>query len=189
MSKFKQLVIIASLIGSAQLSASNFSYNYIDLKVGNIEVDDSDTEGDYTSFSGGYEIEGKVYATLEISNTEYDSSSSETDYLKFGVGMHTPMGSAADLYGTFQVVEAEVNSSEDVGNQIDLGVRIALSKSLEFHGKLMRLKFDEDPYTGYTTAARFYVNPQMAFGGGIEFWERDGYSDFEIMYVNARFNF
>ena len=189
MSKLKQLVIIASLISSAQLSASNFSYNYLDLKAGTIEYDDSDTEGDYTSFSGGYEIEGKMFAMLEISNFEYDDSDTESDYLKYGVGMHTPMGSGADLYGSFRVVEKDNDSSEDIGNQIDLGIRVAISKHLEFHGKLMRLKFDEDPYTGYTTAARFYLTPQMAIGGGMEFWERDGYSDSEIMYVNARFNF
>jgi hypothetical protein len=189
MKKLTHTLLISTALMSTHAMSSGFSYNYIDLKVGEIEIDGSDTEGDYTSISGGYEIEGKVYATMEISSKEYDSSDAEYDYLKYGVGMHTAMGSGADLYGTFQVVEQDVDGSEDIGNQIDLGIRIAVSKSLELHGKLMRLKFDEDPYTGYTTAARFYLNPNMAIGGGIEFWERDGASDTEIMYVNARFNF
>lgn len=188
MKKLTNALLISTALISTQAMSSSFSYNYLDLKVGEIEYDDSDVEGDHTRFTGSYEIEGRVFATLEISSNEYDDSDTEYDYLKYGVGMHTSMGSTADLYGTFRVVEQDVDGSEDIGNQIDLGIRIAVSKSLELNGKLMRLKFDEEPYNGYTTAARFYLNPNVAVGGGIEFWDRDG-TEFEVMYVNARFNF
>ena len=187
--KFYKSIIFGTLaIASTQALSSNFSYSYLDLAVGNLEIGDYD-DGEFTSIEGGYQLQGNLFLNFDLITHDY--SGYEVEYIKYGLGMFTSMGSNADLYGTFQIVDIETdNGSDDTGNHLELGARIALTKHLEFDGKLMRQKIDDDTTTGYLASARFYTTPNLAFGGGYKVWEGDdGANDTEIVYANIRFNF
>ena len=188
MNKLKSTLLMALAMASTQAISSNFSYSYLDLAIGDLEIGDYD-DGEFTAIEGGYQLQGNLFLNFDFITHDY--SGYEVDYIKYGLGMFSSLGSNADVYGTFQIVDVETdNGSDDTGNQLELGARIALTKHLEFDGKLMRLKIDDDTSTGYTSSLRFYTTPNLAFGGGYKVWEgEDGADDTEILYANVRFNF
>ncbi|WP_375753806.1 hypothetical protein [Vibrio sp. HN007] len=153
---------------------SNFNYDYAEARIGASPV----------TFGAAYSksIHPNAHAILRI------DSEFEGDYnFAGGFGFHAPINNWADLTGEMlaRVVDNDKNLSNDLGMEINLGVRQWLGPQLEVGGKVGYVDIkDDDDFIG-SVYARFHSTE--LFSLGLEYKFEDFYGN-QAMFT-TRFKF
>jgi hypothetical protein len=147
---------------------SNFNYDYIEARIGI----------DPVTFGGGYSksIHPNAHAVVRF------DSEFESDYnLQAGLGFHAPVNNWADLTGEMLLRAVDVkNSSNDIGMEINLGIRQWIGPQLELGGKLGYVDIDDDDDIIGSVYARFHSTE--LFSIGVEGKFNDFYGD-QLMFT------
>jgi len=152
---------------------SNFSYDYAEARIGM----------DPVTFGAAYSksIHPNAHAIVRL-DSKFDS-----DYnFGGGMGFHAPINNWADLTGEMlmRVVDGKSNSN-DIGLELNLGVRQWLGPQLEVGGRIGYVEIEDDNDVVTTAFARFHSTE--LFSLGIEGKFNDFYGD-QLMFT-TRFKF
>lgn len=154
-------------------SMSNFNYDYLEARIGM----------DPVTFGVAYStsIHPNAHAIIRL-DSEFKS-----DYnMGAGLGFHAPVNNWADVTGEMlmRMVDSK-NHSNDVGLEVNLGIRQWLGPQLEVGGRIGYVDIDgSDDFVG-TVFGRFHATE--LFSIGLEGKINDFYGD-QLM-VTSRFKF
>ncbi len=169
------LLASTSAMAEGQPLMSNFSYDYMEARIGISPV----TYGAAISKS----IHPNAHFTAHI-DTEFDR---DLD-LGTGVGFHAPVNNWADMFGELKLRmfnDKYNKSSGDWGMEINLGVRQWLGPQLEVSGKIGHLTIDSEDKTFGMVTGRFHATE--LFSIGLE--GRFNYTYDDQLMVTTRFKF
>jgi hypothetical protein len=197
MKKLSALLISGTLLTTAAQAQQNpFSYNFIQAgySIGTVKVDlvpgSVDTSGYGVSASGL--VSENIFLTGSYGTQElkYDSLSGDQDQWTLGLGYRTPINSQTDLVGLISYISTDGDLGQYTGGSIDLGVRHALSESLELNGSvgLIILGEDNDRTIGATVGLRYKVAQNTSIGLSVSASDNDGGSGTSGG-LSARFEF
>ncbi|GLO60814.1 hypothetical protein MACH09_13220 [Vibrio sp. MACH09] len=171
------LVLASSSVFAAQdperISMSNFNYDYAEARIG----------ADPVTFGGAYSksIHPNAHAIIRA------DSKFKNDYnMGAGFGFHAPINNWADLTGEMLMrMVDDKNHSNDIGLELNIGVRQWLGPQLEVGGRLGYVEIDNDDDFVTTVFARFHSTE--LFSMGLEGKFNDFYGD-QLMFT-TRFKF
>ncbi|TBR44836.1 hypothetical protein CBF23_002050 [Marinomonas agarivorans] len=189
MNKFKTLgLAIAVSAASTALHASDFSYNYIDLGFGITDDENSSSNGEYRTFAGSFVTPMGPFIAFESTSYE-EEGQYNVDLTAVGVGAFTATGSQTDIFGTLQLVNADLGTSGDEsGFRVSIGARTALGSHVELDGKVKYEDVYEDSDTSIAIALRYYATPGLAASLNYDTAEINGL-EIDSMYAAIRFAF
>ncbi|MDH5408339.1 MAG: porin family protein [Gammaproteobacteria bacterium] len=185
-----------SLLITANVSAKEFSYNYVEAAYGMIS-DSSlgvDIDGTGIGFGGSFDITPVIAATVSYEVVSYDTYAGidvDTTALQFGITGHTSISPKADVFANFSIISAEIElsngfssaSDDDTGNVISAGLRYEVQDNFELDAGFTRTDVFDDSSLSIGFGARFYTDNQLSF--------RVGYStgdDVDTITLSARYN-
>lgn len=154
-------------------SMSNFNYDYAEARIGM----------DPVTFGGAYSksVHPNAHAIVRL-DSKFDSDHN----MGAGFGFHAPINNWADLTGEMlmRMVDNK-NHSNDIGMELNLGVRQWLGPQLEVGGRVGYVDIDSDDDFIGTVFARFHSTE--LFSIGVEGKFNDFYGD-QVMFT-TRFKF
>jgi len=161
----------ACSVSVSNLSASNFSYSYIEGGVGDF-IDEAD---DPTFFVGGsYNVSSNINLLASYDTTTLTSDGLldlDFDKFKVGVGYHTPVSDSTDMTANVQYIGTDVSitngfNSEEIadgsGYGIGLGLRHKVSDSFEANANVDYMDVEDGKDTAFTVGARYYFNQKIS---------------------------
>ena len=190
----KHLLAISIIAISTNAMSKDISYDYVQGTYSSI-TDDSlgvDIDGDGFAVSGSFSVSPNIAVTALLGSTSYDRVAGieiDANEFDFGITAHTSIAPSTDIFGTFLIVNGEVEvsdgfttiSDDDTGNSITVGLRHMASNTVEISAAFSRVDIFDD--TGNTTGfgARFYANEKFSFGVGYSTGD-----DVDALLLNAR---
>lgn len=189
MNKLKVLGLTMAVgVASTGLQASDFSYSYIDLGFGITDDENSSSNGEFRTMNGSFLTPMGPFIAFESTSYEEDGEYN-VDLTAVGVGAFTATGSQTDIYGTLQLVNADLGGGEDEsGFRVSIGARTALNSHVEVDGKVKYEDVYDDSDTSIVIAARYYATPNLAAALAYDTAEIDG-TEIDSIYAALRFTF
>ncbi len=179
----KSLIAVALLASSAAMAnqdqnspavMSNFSYDYIEARIGISPV----TYG--AGFSKSIHPNAHMLGSIDSEfESDYDAS--------FGLGFHAPINNWADLTGAMKLrmVDKKNTYDNELGMEINLGIRQWLGPQLEIGGNVGYVSIDDTDDVIGSGYARFHATELFSLGAEARI--NDFYGD-QIM-LTARFKY
>ncbi|MBF9000053.1 MULTISPECIES: autotransporter outer membrane beta-barrel domain-containing protein [Vibrio] len=155
-------------------SMSNFSYDYIEARIGVSPV--TYGAGFSMSIHPNAHFVGRIDSKFD---GDFDSAT--------GLGFHAPINNWSDLTGAMllRVQDKKHQNSADAGMELNLGIRQWLGPQLEVGGNAGYVSIDDkDDWTG-SVYARFHSTELFSLGAEMRF--NDFYDD-QLMFT-ARFKY
>ncbi len=168
------LISAASTAAENTIIASNFSYDYIEARIGASPT----TYG--VGFSSSIHPNAHAVATID--------SKIDGDYdLAAGFGFHAPVNNWADITGEmlFRFVDNNHQYKHNAGMEVNIGVRQWLGPQIEVGGKIGYLSIKDHDDTIFNFYGRFHATELFSIGA--EGRLNTVYGD-QLM-LTARFNF
>ena len=177
----KKFLMIAALV-AAPAAMADLSYQYFDVSYSRMEDVtgfSSNEPGLFLSKSLADQVQFRFgYSTFDVA-----------DFITFGLGYNKPISDATDFVLTVDTVRVSVPGAELPYTNLGLGVRSAVSDSVELEGSVIYGVglFGNDAASdtfGVAAGARFNFSEQMALGFGYKTFD-----DIDSMSLSFRFNF
>ena len=171
------IIVIPFIVFATNAYSKNISYDYVQATYSSIT--DSglgfDVDGDGFAVSGSFSVTPNIAVGALFGSTSYDDIFGVTvdaTELNFGLVAHTSVSPGTDIFGSFSVVNAEVELSDgfntltddDTGNAIGAGIRSMISDKVEVNVALARVDIFDDSATDFGLGARFYVDQKISLG-------------------------
>lgn len=171
---FRKLLGLSLALSAVPAFAGDISYNYVELGYQKIDIDDVvpgvNIDGDGFGINGSFEIAESWFIGAGYSQADFDFGV-DLDQLALGVGWHTTMSNASDLYALVQYVEAEVSASglgsiDEDGFGVTIGVRGMVTDTVEIGGSIGYVDLG-DAGDGTTFGAHLLYNFTENFAAGL----------------------
>lgn len=195
--KTKSLIFMSIIAISADAISKEIGYDYVQGTYNSI-TDDSlgvDIDGSGFSVSGSFSLSPNIALTALFGSTNYDRIAGldiDANEFNFGITAHTSVAPNTDIFGTFAIVNGEVEvsdgydsaSDDDSGNSITVGLRHMVTDSLEISAGLSRLAIFDETSNAAGFGVRFYAGEKVSFGVGYSSGD-----DVETLSLGARVDF
>ncbi|BFM48216.1 hypothetical protein [Marinomonas sp. THO17] len=163
-------------------------YQYIDYALGISDLENTQSNGDYESFSGSFIIQDQTFLAFEANNY-HKQGVYDIDLTGFGIGSYTDFGRATDLYALLQLIVVDLENNNDKrGLRLSLGVRSSISSRMELAGKIYYEDVYEKSSKSYALALRYYVTTDFSAGLGYDM-TNIAEDDMNHLYAALRLNF
>lgn len=168
----RQLLKIAlpvTLLGlgiSSPLYAKDFSYNYVELGVADVEVGDSDNDGDYIYGGGAMTLNPDVFIRGSLGSVDFDPG--EADVVSLGVGHPMSLSQRSDLVLAvdYSNIDPDRGGSDTDTLTASAMSRTWLTNNIEgnLYGGLAYADYDRGDDSGAVLGAgiRLHVTPQVS---------------------------
>ncbi len=165
------------LLAAASPAMADISYNYIDLGVQRIELDDVagfDVDGDGFGLGGSFEIAEDWFVQAAYAQADLDFGV-DIDQMSLGIGYKSAMSNTSDVFATVNYVSAEVSASgfgsaDDDGFGISVGIRAMLTDTFELNGAIGYVDLDDSgDSTSVGVGGLYSFTDAFALGFGAEF--------------------
>lgn len=164
MKKYIQIFcIVGSQLWVASAQASNFNYNYFQIGYikSDIDLEDTNIDGNSFSLSGSFAVNQKVNAIALYQTGNFDLDL-DTDLFGIGVGIHNPLSSNADAVFNAMFVDAQVKAAslgreDDAGYTVEAMLRYASNPKVEINAgiEVVNLYDDTENVFGVGTLIKF----------------------------------
>jgi long-subunit fatty acid transport protein len=181
-------LIILLLAFSASASAEDFSYDYVFLGYGNVELDSVNVDGNGYSLGGSYGFTDSIHGFASYETADLDFSVDTTRY-NFGVGYNTSVSDAVDMFArlSYEYLEFDVpgvGSVDDSGYGLSVGARFAASAKLELDAAVNYVDYGDGDDTGFEVGGLYNFSDAFALGLAAE-WS----DEFTTYALTGRFYF
>lgn len=140
-------LVLLFLALSASASAKDFDYDYFSLSYGNIEIDDSNVDGDGFGLAGSYAIneDFHVFAGYQSAGLDFGIDLSA---FGAGIGYHTTLTPVVDLVASvsYQYIDFDapgLGDADDNGLGLGVGLRFAASEEIELNAGISYVDFSD----------------------------------------------
>jgi len=194
-SKNKCLLAVAMLAISSTALSKEISYDFIQGTYSSISITDSslpDIDGNGFSVSGSFSISPNLAINAGYESTSFDrvlGIDLDATALTFGITAHTAVAPGTDVFGSFSMLNSDVEASngfttisdDDTGNIISIGLRHMLSETVELVIGASRTDIFDATSNIFGLGARFYANDTFSLGVGYSAGD-----DTDSILLNAR---
>ena len=194
-SKNKYLLAVAMVAFSSAALSKEISYDFIQGTYSSISITDSslpDIDGNGFSVSGSFSVSPNLAINAGYEAASFDrvlGIDMDATALTFGITAHTAVAPGTDVFGSFSVLNADVEASDgfttisddDIGNIIGIGLRHMLSEAVELAIGVSRTDVFDDTSNTFGFGARFYANDTFSVGVGYSTGD-----DTDTILLNAR---
>lgn len=184
------VLIFVTVAFASAAGAQEIRYNYVQGSYGQVDLDDGGLEfdGDGFGIKGSFAINERLFAFGEYQTADMDLS---IDFAlsELALGYHTSLSPSLDIFASVGYVNIDADSfffsSNDDGVSIGLGLRGAISETIELYGGLNYVDVD-DSYdeTRVTAGFDFRVTKSIGVGLRATLWD-----NLNIFQLNARLYF
>lgn len=183
------LLAVAATTAAPAL-ADGPSYNYLDLRYQEIEIDDSllDVDGETYSIGGSFEVGDTTHVFAGYGTSDFDFGV-DFDELTIGAGIHSPLTPSVDFVANIAYVRLEASalgsSFDDDGFGASVGLRAMSGDRLELAGHIDYVDLDDSgDTTSYGADLWYNFTENFALGINADFGD-----DIDSYGVGARFYF
>ncbi|MEM1264115.1 MAG: outer membrane beta-barrel protein [Pseudomonadota bacterium] len=175
---------LAMVVAGEAALATDVSYDFVELRFIDTEIDDANVDGDGFQISGSYNISGNWLIVGGYTSLDFDGPV-EGSLLEAGGGYVWPVDPKFDLFSTISIARAEVDvgsfSDDETGFRIVGGIRTKFTDQFEGRAELNYLDID-DSDTLIRLGGDYYFTPQFAGGATIDLGGDNDQITFGIRY-------
>lgn len=158
---------LAPGFASAQMSYSGVELNFIDVDVGDVDV-----EGDGFEIVGSYEFTDRWFGFGKYGDQDLDFGL-DGQAFEAGAGFKHGLLSDVDFVGTVSYVDVEYDlagfTADDNGLALGAGVRARVARAFEIETGLRFIDLDESGSdTGFMLGGRWYFRDRLAVSAGTD---------------------
>ena len=166
-------LLIGLLAFSAAASADGFSYNYLTLGYGNVEIFDAD--GDGFNLGGSYAFSDNIHGFLGYETGELESIVDATR-IRAGIGYNTGLTDALDMYArlSYESIDLDVpailvpilglGDSDESGYGVGIGGRFRATDQLELNGGIKHVDYGDFDETSLEIGGVYSFNDKWSLG-------------------------
>jgi opacity protein-like surface antigen len=157
--------VLSAGITSAQ--AADFSYNFVEGSLQDIDINGTDSEA--ATFSGSFDIAPNLniiagYRAEQIS-TPAGFSDIDADTLTLGLGYHAPVGDNTDLTASLSAISKDMDYvGDDTGFGVGVGIRHQINDAIEIGAKVDYVDIYDADDTTLEINSRFAVSDNVSLG-------------------------
>lgn len=193
----RSLLAISMLALSTAAFSKEISYDFIQGTYSSITDSTLGVDIDGTGFSvaGSVSISPNIAFTALYGATSFDrflGIDVDATEMDFGITAHTSIAPNTDVFGSFSVVNGEVEASDgfttisddDTGHSIVIGLRHMATNNVEIDVAFAQVDIFDDTSNALGLGARFYANEKFSVGVGYSTGD-----DIDTLLLNARVDF
>ena len=148
------------------VSATDVSYDFLEIRYVDTEIDDANIDGDGIYFGGSYNVQGNWIVVGSFTTLDFDRSVDGSQFT-VGGGYVFPVDERFDLFATAQFARAEIEAGNvdesDNGIVLTGGIRSKFSEQIEGRAELNYVNIDDSDFS-ILLGGDFYFTPQIAAG-------------------------
>lgn len=170
--------LLALITAAASAHADDLSYNYLEVRYAEADLDDGfeDIDGDGFVLNGSLEFSDSLHVFVGYDTLEF-ADGVDISTTVFGGGFALPLSGTTDLVLRAGVFDAELDTplftADDQGGLFSVGFRTLVRDDIELYGEIKRLEFDDAGREQYKTlGAEFYLNDGFSIGPSVT-WVED----------------
>ena len=154
-------------IGSNSAKAADFSYNYIEGSLQDIDI--NGTDSDAATLSGSFDIAPNInilvgYSAEQIS-TPSGFSDIDVDSFRLGIGYHAPVGDNTDLTASMTAISQDMDIvGDDTGYGLGLGLRHQVNNAVELGARVEYVDIHDVDDTTIEIDSRFTIADGVSLG-------------------------
>lgn len=193
----KTLLAISMLALSTAAFSKEISYDFVQGTYASITDSSLGVDIDGTGFFvvGSVSISPNIAFTALYGTTSFDrflGVDVDASEVNFGITAHTSIAPNTDVFGSFSVVNEEVEisdgfttiSNDDTGHSIAIGLRHMAINNVEIDVAFAQVDIFDDTSNVLGLGARFYANEKLSIGVGYGTGD-----DVDTLLLNARIDF
>lgn len=168
------LVILFAFSGAA--FADDFNYNQVTVSYGQIDIDDTDLDGDVIRLNGSVAVSESfhVFAGYGVGEVDDAFTSGDIDQWSLGLGYNSALSESVDFvaglsYEYLDVAQTGFPGTDDSGFGLSVGLRMAASENFEVNAGISYIDYSD-------------FGDNTAFSGGLLY----GFTENFSLGVNAR---
>ncbi len=169
-----RILAVAALVLPAMATATEISYDYVQVAFVSTELDlgPVNVDGDGFNIQGSVSATKNVFVFLDYLDLGFDFGV-DASTLELGGGYHKPMSGKVDLIGTIGYARAAVDvpggpSPSEDGFALSIGLRGNPSEKIEVRGRIVYINLDDDN-TQLELFGDYYVTQAISLGAGVIF--------------------
>jgi hypothetical protein len=150
--------------------ASNFSYNYVDVSAGELQINDN-TDGKFQTGTASISINDNFYVTASADHYTFDVApfSLSQNTQKLGFGAHASIADSTDVYAIASVLNTKSkisyfsfnDSTTEIGYALNVGIRHAIDDVFEVDASLSNVHQFDDFNTIYTLTGLAHITSNL----------------------------
>lgn len=186
----RSVLLIALFAFSATAGAQGIGYNYLQGSYGTASIDDSviNVDGDGFGIAGSFAFTDNFHASAEYQTLGMDFGV-DLNLLEAAFGYHTSLSENLDFTAQLGFLKAEIDagaggSFDDDGMLGGVGLRAAMTDTVELYGGVDYIDFDTDSETRFNAGFLFGLTDTITVGAEATMWE-----DIDVYQLNVRFDF
>lgn len=167
-----RILAVAALVLPAMATATDVSYDYVQVAYVDTELDFGpvDVDGDGFNIQGSVSATENIFVFLDYMDLGFDFGV-DASTLELGGGYHKPMSDKVDLVGTVGYARAEIDvpggpSPSEDGFALSIGLRGNPSDKIEVRGRIAYVNLDDDN-TSFELFGDYYVTQAISLGLGV----------------------
>ncbi|MFK7889043.1 MAG: outer membrane protein [Gammaproteobacteria bacterium] len=151
---------------SASVAAADLSYDFLELRYLDTEIDDINVDGDGLVFAGSYNVQGNWLIVGSFTALDFDGNV-DGSTLTVGGGYVWPVDPRFDLFATASIVRSKVEAGDfddsETGFALVGGIRSKFTDQLEGRAELTYVDIN-DSDVSILLGGDYYFTPQFAAG-------------------------
>lgn len=133
----RSIVLFALLAASGTALADGFSYTYLQLNYGTIDIGNMNIDGDGLGLNGSYSITDSLHFVGGYHTADFDSFAEGTEW-SVGLGVRNPLSDTLDVVAAVSYVNVDlatvgINFEPEDGFGLTVGVRAAFTSMIEIN--------------------------------------------------------
>ncbi len=133
----RSIVLFALLAASGTALADGFSYTYLQLNYGTIDIGNMNIDGDGLGLNGSYSITDSLQIVGGYHTADFDSFAEGTEW-SVGLGVRNPLSDTLDVVAAVSYVNVDlatvgINFEPEDGFGLTVGVRAAFTSMIEIN--------------------------------------------------------
>ena len=154
----RSFVLFALLVAPGFVLADDFSYTYLQVTYGTVDIDNVSVDGDGLGLSGSYGITDSLNIVAGYQTADFDSIA-DADEWSIGLGVHTPITDTLDVVAAVSYVDVSIDAlgipiAEDDGFGLGVGIRANLTSKVEVNAGISYVDLSDS-------------GDDVGFGGGV----------------------
>ncbi len=171
----RSILLVILFAFSATVYADGFNYNHVTASYGQIDFDDSSSDGDLFGIEGSFAVSESFHVFAGYGVGEIEDTSVEMDQWNVGLGYNNSLSDRVDLVVglSYEYIELSTPgqiSIDDNGIGVSVGLRMAATDKLEVDAGISYVDFsDRGDNTAFGGGVLYNFTDSFALGANVSF--------------------